>query len=72
MTIKAKDGGFVRLQDIATVELSAQSTTPACLQRRTAIFIGVQATPQGNPLNIVTGVRELFPELERNLPRRSI
>src|SRR6202022_2999689 len=33
-----------------------------------AIFIGVQATPQGNPLNIVTGARALFPELERNLP----
>ena len=33
-----------------------------------AIFIGVQATPQGNPLTIVKGVRALFPEIERNLP----
>src|SRR5258708_6243621 len=33
-----------------------------------AIFIGVQATPQGNPLTLVKGVRALFPELERNLP----
>jgi multidrug efflux pump len=69
MTIKAKDGGFVRLQDIATVELSAQSTDASvAFSGERAIFIGVQATPQGNPLNIVTGVRELFPELERNLP----
>ena len=69
MTIKAKDGGFVRLQDIATVELSAQSTDASvAFSGERAIFIGVQATPQGNPLNIVTGVRALFPELERNLP----
>src|SRR6195952_553389 len=69
MTIKAKDGGFVRLQDVATVELSAQSTDASvAFSGERAIFIGVQATPQGNPLNIVSGVRALFPELERNLP----
>ncbi len=33
-----------------------------------AVFIGVQATPHGNPLTLVKGVRALLPELERNLP----
>ncbi len=33
-----------------------------------AIFIGIKATPQGNPLTLVKGVRALFPDLERNLP----
>ncbi|HEX7882270.1 MAG TPA: MexW/MexI family multidrug efflux RND transporter permease subunit [Afipia sp.] len=69
MTVKAKDGGFVRLEDIATVELGAQSTdSSVSLSGQQAIFIGVQSTPQGNPLNIVKGVRGLFPEIERNLP----
>jgi multidrug efflux pump len=69
MVVKAKDGGFVRMQDIATVELAAQSTDASvAFSGEHAIFIGVQATPLGNPLNIVTGVRALFPELERNLP----
>ncbi|CAN5459393.1 MexW/MexI family multidrug efflux RND transporter permease subunit [soil metagenome] len=69
MTIKAKDGGFVRMEDVATVELAAQSTDASvAFNGERAIFIGVQATPQGNPLNIVEGVRKLFPELERNLP----
>jgi multidrug efflux pump len=69
MTVKAKDGGFVRLEDVATVELSAQSTDASvAFSGERAIFIGVQATPQGNPLNLVAGVRALFPELERNLP----
>jgi multidrug efflux pump len=69
MTVKAKDGGFVRMEDIATVELAAQSTDASvAFSGERAIFIGVQSTPQGNPLNIVKGVRALFPELERNLP----
>src|SRR5262249_53605378 len=33
-----------------------------------AVFIGVQATPTGNPLTLVEGVRALLPEIERNLP----
>jgi multidrug efflux pump len=69
MTVKSKDGGFVRLEDIAVVELGAQSTdSSVSLSGQHAIFIGVQATPQGNPLTIVKGVRALFPEMERNLP----
>jgi multidrug efflux pump len=69
MTVKAKDGGFVRMEDIAEVELAAQSTDASvAFSGQRAIFIGVQATPQGNPLNIVRGVRKLFPDIERNLP----
>jgi multidrug efflux pump len=69
MIVKAKDGGFVRMEDIATVELAAQSTDASvAFNGEHAIFIGVQATPQGNPLTIVRGVRALMPELERNLP----
>ncbi|MBC7578215.1 MAG: MexW/MexI family multidrug efflux RND transporter permease subunit [Tardiphaga sp.] len=69
MIIKAKDGGFVRMEDIATVELAAQTADASvAFNGERAIFIGVQSTPQGNPLNIVAGVRKLFPELERNLP----
>src|SRR5207245_5923702 len=69
MIIKSKDGGFVRIEDVATVELAAQSTDASgAFNGEHAIFIGVQATPQVNPLTLVKGVRALFPELERNLP----
>ena len=69
MIVKAQGGGFVRMEDIATVELAAQSTDASvALNGEHAIFIGVQATPQGNPLTLVKGVRELFPAIERNLP----
>ncbi len=69
LIVKAQGGGFVRIQDVATVELAAQTTdSSVAFNNEQAIFIGVQATPQGNPLNIVKGVRALFPDLERNLP----
>ncbi|CEG08565.1 Efflux pump membrane transporter BepG [Afipia felis] len=69
MVVKSKNGGLVRMEDIATVELAAQSNdSSVAMNGQHAIFIGVQATPQGNPLTIVKGVRALFPEIERSLP----
>src|SRR5216684_3934018 len=69
MIVKSKDGGFVRIEDIATVELAAQSTDASvAFNGEHAIFIGVQATPQSNARTLVKRVRALFPQLERNLP----
>ncbi len=69
MIVKAKDGGLVRIEDIAKVDLGAQSEdSSVAFNGEHAIFIGVQATPEGNPLSIVSGVRALFPTIERNLP----
>ncbi len=69
MIVKSKDGGLVRIEDIAKVDLGAQSEdSSVAFNGVHAIFIGVQATPEGNPLTIVKGVRALFPTIERNLP----
>ena len=69
MVVKAKDGALVRIEDVASVELAAQSTDASvAMDGQHAIFIGVQATPVGNPLTIVKGVRALLPDIERNLP----
>ncbi|MBV9863364.1 MAG: MexW/MexI family multidrug efflux RND transporter permease subunit [Alphaproteobacteria bacterium] len=69
MVVKSKNGAVVRLQDIATVDLGAQSwTSSVAMSGQHAVFIGVQATPNGNPLSLVRGVRALLPEIERNLP----
>jgi multidrug efflux pump len=69
MVVKSKDGGLVRIEDVASVELAAQSTDASvAMDGQHAIFIGVQATPVGNPLSIVQGVRSLLPDIERNLP----
>ncbi len=69
MVVKAKGGALVRMGDIATVELGAQSTNASVsMNGDHAVFIGVNVTPTGNPLTMVQGVRALMPEIERNLP----
>jgi multidrug efflux pump len=69
MVVKAKDGAVVRMEDIGSVDLNAQSWTSSIeMNGQHAVFIGVQATPIGNPLSLVGGIRALLPEIERNLP----
>src|SRR5260221_3696963 len=69
MVVKAKDGALGRVRDVATVELGAEKTNSSVwMNGDHAVFIGVNATPTGNPLGLVKGVRKLLPEIERNLP----
>src|SRR5215468_675381 len=69
MVVKAKSGAVVRMEDIATVDLNAQSWTSSVeMNGQHAVFIGIQVTPIGNLLSLVAGVRSLLPEIERNLP----
>jgi multidrug efflux pump len=69
MVVKSKSGALVRMEDIAKVDLAAQSwTSSVAMNGQHAVFIGVQATPAGNPLTLVQGIRALLPEITRNLP----
>src|ERR1700722_16852954 len=69
MVVKSQGGALVRMEDIANVELAAQSwNSSVAMNGQHAVFIGIQATPDGNPLSIVQGVRKLLPHLQRTLP----
>ena len=69
MVVRAQGDSLIRLRDIATVDLGAQSTNSSVtMNGRHAVFIGVQVTPEGNPLTMVKGVRAMLPELARTLP----
>jgi len=69
MVVKSVNGTLVRIKDVATVDLSAQSfDSSVWMNGQHAVFIGVQGTPTGNPLDIVKGVRALVPTIERTLP----
>jgi multidrug efflux pump len=69
MVVKAKKNAVVRIEDVATVDLNAQAWTSSVeMNGQHAVFIGIQATPTGNPLSLVAGVRALLPEITRNLP----
>src|SRR5205823_13669560 len=69
MVVKSSKEALVRLEDIATVDLGAQSwASSVAMNGQHAVFIGIQATPTANPLSIVAGIRGLLPEIQRNLP----
>ena len=58
MVVKAKNGALVRMDDIGTVDLGAQSTDTNVLmngEHAHSSSVTSSATPSGNPLNIVQG-----------------
>ncbi|PAK11220.1 efflux RND transporter permease subunit [Burkholderia ubonensis] len=63
------NGSFVRLRDVATIELGGQQYNASALMNgHRAVNIAINATPSGNPLDIVRGVQALLPTMERNKP----
>lgn len=69
LVVKSARGAVVRLRDIGTVELGAQSYDQAALMNgETAVYMGIKGTPTGNPLNIVRDVRALVDSLKKDMP----
>ncbi len=69
LVVRQVGGEVIRLRDIGTIELGAQSYDNAALMDgERAVYIGVTATPGGNPLDIVKQVRAKIPELEKAMP----
>ncbi|HEX2890028.1 MexW/MexI family multidrug efflux RND transporter permease subunit [Vineibacter terrae] len=69
LVVKATPNALVRLKDVATVELGAKSTDQTgMMDGKRAVYLAVNATPRGNPLTIVSGVKALLPEIDRSLP----
>lgn len=69
LVVKADGDRLVRLEDVATVELGSQSYDQnGVMSGEPAVYIAVNATPEGNPLEIVREIRELLPTIRRNLP----
>lgn len=69
MVVKREGDAIVRLGDVATVELGAASAdSSATMDGVPAIYLGLQAAPNGNPLVIVKRIRELLPGIKQNLP----
>jgi multidrug efflux pump len=70
MVVKSAGGALVRMEDIANVELAAQSwTSSVAMNGQHAVFIGVTGDPGRQPAVAGhRGAQALFPEIERTLP----
>lgn len=65
----SEDGSLIRLEDVAQVELGSQSyDTAVYFNGKKAIFVGINATPTANPLTVISDIRKLLPDVEKNFP----
>ncbi|HWA48992.1 MAG TPA: efflux RND transporter permease subunit, partial [Dongiaceae bacterium] len=63
------DKGIVRLRDVADVSLGAKEADVVVkVKSKPAILIGIDPTPQANPLEVAQGLKALLPDIERDLP----
>lgn len=69
LVIFSRDETLIRISDVAQVELGPQSAeSSSAFDGQKAVFIGIFATPTSNPLTVIEDIRELFPQLVRDLP----
>ncbi|MBP9726272.1 MAG: efflux RND transporter permease subunit [Gammaproteobacteria bacterium] len=69
MVISHINGTFIRLKDIAKVELGSQSyDSNVFFDHEQAVFIGIVTTPEANPLVVSKAVRAMMPSLQKSFP----
>jgi len=70
LVVKQKDGAIVRLKDVANVTLGADDyDTRVSIDGSSAVFIGIQVAPSANLLEVIDGVRAVFPDIQAQLPQ---
>jgi len=69
LVVKQGNGALVRLEDVATVTLGAESYDyNVAFSGRGSVFIGIKVAPEANFLEVAQKVRNVFPSIERQLP----
>ncbi len=70
LVIKQANGANVRLEDVATVSLGADSyETQVGFDGQGAVYIGIQVAPAANLLDVVKGVYKVLPDIQSQLPQ---
>jgi multidrug efflux pump len=69
LVIRQANGAIVRLEDVATVVLGAQSYNSSVSYSGLAgVFVGIKPSPTANVLDVERQVRATLPEIARELP----
>lgn len=69
LVVSESDGAFVRLQDIADVELGAESYNEEVrFSGQTAVFMGIWPLPNANSLDVIDTIDEEMAKLREELP----
>jgi len=63
------NNSIVKLDDVATISLGSENyDSSASYDGKEAVYIGVQVVPNGNVLQVVDNVREVFEEIQERMP----
>lgn len=67
--LKTQGDSRVLLGDVARVEMGAESYNAiSSFDAIPSVYIGVKGTPSANPLDVISEVRAIMPEIESQLP----
>ena len=69
LVVRQSGGTIIRLRDVANVELGAEDyTSDVRFDAKKATFMGVWVLPTANTLDVIHAVRNLVPEIRKQLP----
>jgi multidrug efflux pump len=69
LIIKQSNGAIVRLKDVANVTLGSDDyESQVAFDGKQAVYIGIQVAPGANLLDVISGVRKEFPNVQAQLP----
>jgi multidrug efflux pump len=70
LVLKQSGGAIVRLKDVANVSLGFDDyETEVGFDGQRAVYIGIQVAPAANLLDVISGVRAVFPGIQSQLPQ---
>jgi multidrug efflux pump len=70
LIIKQTDTTLVRLRDVAKVVLGSEDyESEVGFDGKKAVYVGIQVAPAANLLDVIKGVRDIFPSLQAQLPQ---
>jgi multidrug efflux pump len=70
LIVKQSGSGYVRLADIADVELGAENYDSKVLyDGKSAVMVGVRVAPSANVLDVIQRVRAILPAMQAQLPQ---
>ena len=70
LVVKQSGPAIVRLQDVATVTLGNDDyEAEVGFDGQRAVYIGIQVAPAANLLDVIQGIRAVFPSVQAQLPQ---
>ncbi len=70
LAIKQVNGAIIRLEDVANVTLGADDyESEVGFDGKKAVYIGIQVAPAANLLDVIRGVRQVFPDIQAQFPQ---